>query len=164
MDDVWAHPFFADIRRWQRQYGYREANEPCPDRGNWLAPCLIRDHHATFLEMVRHHEPSPTDEDARTALSEPPRVPLETKRRAVEACRRSGIRICLVPTIVKGVNDDQVGPIFRFALENSDVINAIAYQPVAFTGRIARHELEARRYTVGDLASAIGARTATCSS
>jgi uncharacterized radical SAM superfamily Fe-S cluster-containing enzyme len=84
---------------------------------------------------------------------------LETKRRAVEACRRAGIRICLVPTIVKGVNDDQVGPIFRFAVDNSDVINAIAYQPVAFTGRIARHELEAKRYTLGDLAAAIARET-----
>jgi hypothetical protein len=37
---------------------------------------------------------------------------LATKRAAVEACRRAGIRICLVPTIVKGVNDDQVGLIF----------------------------------------------------
>jgi uncharacterized radical SAM superfamily Fe-S cluster-containing enzyme len=84
---------------------------------------------------------------------------LETKRAAVEACRRADIRICLVPTIVKGVNDDQVGPILRFAVENSDVINAIAYQPVSFTGRIARHELEAKRYTLGDLAAAIAAET-----
>ncbi len=79
---------------------------------------------------------------------------LETKRRAVEACRRAGMRICLVPTIVRGVNDDQVGPIFRFAVENSDVINAIAYQPVAFTGRIARHE-----HTLGDLAAAVARET-----
>jgi len=79
----------------------------------------------------------------------------EAKLAAVEACRRAGIRICLVPTIVKGVNDDQVGPIFRFAALNSDIVNGIAYQPVAFTGRIARHELEARRYTLGDLAAAV---------
>ena len=46
LDEVWAHPFFAEIRGWQRDYGYREANEACPDCGNWLAPCIIRDHHA----------------------------------------------------------------------------------------------------------------------
>jgi uncharacterized radical SAM superfamily Fe-S cluster-containing enzyme len=84
---------------------------------------------------------------------------LESKRLAIEACRRAGIRICLVPTIVKGVNDDQVGPIFRFAVRNSDVVNAIAYQPVSFSGRIARHELDAKRYTLGDLAAAIAAET-----
>ena len=71
LDEVWAHPFFADIRSWQREYGYREANEPCPDCGNWLAPCIIRDHHSTFLELVRRHEPAPLDEDARAALADP---------------------------------------------------------------------------------------------
>jgi radical SAM protein with 4Fe4S-binding SPASM domain len=71
LDDVWAQPFFADIRRWQRDYGYRESNEPCPDCGNWLAPCIIRDHHADFMELVRRHEPAPADEDARAALVDP---------------------------------------------------------------------------------------------
>jgi uncharacterized radical SAM superfamily Fe-S cluster-containing enzyme len=80
---------------------------------------------------------------------------MQVKRAAIENCRANEIRICLVPTIVKGVNDDQVGPILRFAAANSDVINAIAYQPVSFTGRIARHELESKRYTLGDLARAI---------
>jgi len=70
LDEVWAHPFFADIRRWQRDYGYRESHEPCPDCGNWLAPCIIRDHHADFMELVRRHEPAPTDEDARAALDD----------------------------------------------------------------------------------------------
>ncbi len=71
IDDVWAHPFFADIRRWQCDYGYREKSEPCPDCGNWLAPCIIRDHHETFMEMVRKHQPTPTDEDAAAALADP---------------------------------------------------------------------------------------------
>jgi len=68
LDDVWAEPFFADIRRWQREYGYREANETCPECHNWLAPCLIRDHHVDFMELVRRHRPKPTDDDARAAL------------------------------------------------------------------------------------------------
>jgi uncharacterized radical SAM superfamily Fe-S cluster-containing enzyme len=80
---------------------------------------------------------------------------LDAKRRAVENCRRNDLRVCLVPTIIKGVNDDQVGPILEFAVENADVINAIAYQPVSFTGRIARRELETKRYTLGDLAEDI---------
>jgi MoaA/NifB/PqqE/SkfB family radical SAM enzyme len=71
LDDVWRHPFFAEIRNWQREYGYREVNEPCPDCGNWLAPCIIRDHHSTFRELVRRHQPAPTDEDARAALTDP---------------------------------------------------------------------------------------------
>ena len=77
---------------------------------------------------------------------------LETKLRAIENCRATGMKVCLVPTIVRTVNDDQVAKIFRFAVENADVISAISYQPVAFTGRISHRELEQQRYTLGDLA------------
>jgi radical SAM protein with 4Fe4S-binding SPASM domain len=71
LDEVWSHPFFADIRKWQRAYGYREATERCPDCRNWIAPCLIRDHHSDFVEIMGRHEARPTDEDAQAALSDP---------------------------------------------------------------------------------------------
>jgi uncharacterized radical SAM superfamily Fe-S cluster-containing enzyme len=84
---------------------------------------------------------------------------VETKLAAVENCRELGLKISLVPTIVKTVNDNQVGEIFHFAARNADVISSIAYQPVAFTGRIRRHELQKKRYTVGDLAHDLAAAT-----
>ena len=71
LDEVWGHPFFADIRRWQREYGYRESHESCPRCGNWIAPCLIRDHHADFRRIMAAHEVRPTDDDARAALEDP---------------------------------------------------------------------------------------------
>lgn len=81
----------------------------------------------------------------------------EKKLAAIENCRKIGMKICLVPTIVRGINDDQVGPIFHFAVQNIDVISAISYQPVSFTGRISLDELERNRYTLGDLGRAIAA-------
>jgi uncharacterized radical SAM superfamily Fe-S cluster-containing enzyme len=77
---------------------------------------------------------------------------LEMKLACLENCHKFGMKICLVPTVVKGENDDQVGEIFRFAVDNIEVISAISYQPVAFTGRISRRDLDAKRYTLGDLA------------
>ncbi len=68
LNDVWAEPFFASIRAWQRAYGYKEnylSDEHC---GNRIMPCPIRDHHAEFQRMVMEHEPDPTDENARDAL------------------------------------------------------------------------------------------------
>ena len=76
----------------------------------------------------------------------------EKKLAAIENCRRTGMKICLVPTIVKGVTDDQVGRILQFAIDNIDVISGISYQPVSFTGRISSEELSQMRYTLGDLA------------
>lgn len=74
------------------------------------------------------------------------------KKKAVENIRKAGMKICLVPTIVNNVNNDQVGNILRFAIENSDVISAISYQPVALTGRIDREERLKKRYTTSHLA------------
>ena len=65
------------------------------------------------------------------------------------------MKICFVPTIVKGVNDHQIGDIIRLAIENIDVVSAISFQPVAFTGRIARHELSRKRFTLSDFAHAV---------
>ncbi|NLX03868.1 MAG: radical SAM protein [Phycisphaerae bacterium] len=77
---------------------------------------------------------------------------MEVKLAAIENARKFDMKVCLVPTIVRGENDDQVGKILRFAAENADVISGISYQPVSFTGRIDRSELHRKRYTLGDLA------------
>ena len=59
----------------------------------------------------------------------------EVKLRAIEALHAAGIDVCLVVTIVNGVNNDQVGPIIKFALENCDKVSFVSFQPVSFTGR-----------------------------
>ncbi len=71
LDDVWEDPFFAGIRRWQRAYGYRENGEKRGATENWLAPCLIRDHHADFMKLVDDHQPKPTSDEAGQALLDP---------------------------------------------------------------------------------------------
>jgi len=81
----------------------------------------------------------------------------EKKLAVIENCRATGMKICLVPTVLKGINDNQVGEILRFAIANIDVISAISYQPVSFTGRTSPQERSARRYTLGDLAHDIAA-------
>jgi MoaA/NifB/PqqE/SkfB family radical SAM enzyme len=63
LNDVWANPFFADIRGWQESY--------MQSKGNWLAPCLNRDHHAVLNHLIAKHEPEPIDESAREALIDP---------------------------------------------------------------------------------------------
>jgi tetraether lipid synthase len=56
---------------------------------------------------------------------------------------------------VRGVNDDQVGQVVRFAIENADKITVVSFQPVSFTGRdegISDDERRAKRYTLSHLA------------
>src|SRR6185295_19060806 len=79
----------------------------------------------------------------------------DVKLRAIENLYAAGIDVCLVVTIVKTVNDDQVGPIVKFAVQNCDKISFVSFQPVSFTGRdedISDAERYAKRYTLSHLA------------
>jgi uncharacterized radical SAM superfamily Fe-S cluster-containing enzyme len=79
----------------------------------------------------------------------------DVKLRAIENLSAAGIDVCLVVTIVNTVNDDQVGPIVKFALQNCEKISFVSFQPVAFTGRdeeIGDEERRAKRYTLSHLA------------
>ena len=84
---------------------------------------------------------------------------LDTKMKVIENCRATGMKIVFVPTIVKGLNDHQIGDIVRVAIENIDTVSGISFQPVAFTGRIAKHELLAKRFTLADLARCVSEQT-----
>jgi hypothetical protein len=79
----------------------------------------------------------------------------EVKLRAIENLHAAGIDVVLVVTVLKGVNDDQVGQVVRFAVENADKITVVSFQPVSFTGRdedIGDEERRAKRYTLSHLA------------
>src|SRR5881398_252994 len=56
----------------------------------------------------------------------------DVKLRAINNLHEAGVDIILVTTLVNGVNNDQVGTIIRFALENPKKISFIAFQPVSF--------------------------------
>ncbi|MCU0722555.1 MAG: radical SAM protein [Planctomycetes bacterium] len=85
---------------------------------------------------------------------------LEAKMKVLEAVRRAGgMNVILVPTVVRGINDAEVGPILKFAFANVNLITGVSFQPVAITGRISRERREALRYTLPDLADAVEAQT-----
>ena len=82
------------------------------------------------------------------------------KKKVIENCRKLGFSgVVLVPTVAKGVNDNQIGNILDYAKENSDVVSGIIFQPVSLTGRISFEELMDIRYTTSDLKDAINKHT-----
>jgi uncharacterized radical SAM superfamily Fe-S cluster-containing enzyme len=84
---------------------------------------------------------------------------MDTKRKVIENARKVGLRVVLVPVLVKGVNDHQVGDIIRFAVQNVDVIVGISFQPVCFTGRINERNRMEKRYTMTHLAMDVEKQT-----
>lgn len=67
---------------------------------------------------------------------------------ALENCRAARMGVVLVPTIVRSVNDQELGDIVRFGASNMDVIRGINFQPVSLVGRVPRRERERMRITI----------------
>jgi uncharacterized radical SAM superfamily Fe-S cluster-containing enzyme len=79
----------------------------------------------------------------------------DVKMRAINNLHEAGVEIVLVTTLVNGINNDQVGSIIRFALDNPKKIAFLSFQPVSFTGRdeeITPQRRLQQRYTLSHLA------------
>src|SRR6187455_1322730 len=79
----------------------------------------------------------------------------DVKLRAIENLWSAGVDIVPVITIVNGVNNEQVGRVVEFALDNPKKINFLSFQPVSFTGRdeeVTPERRAAQRYTLSHLA------------
>jgi uncharacterized radical SAM superfamily Fe-S cluster-containing enzyme len=86
----------------------------------------------------------------------------DVKLRAIENLWRAGVDIVPVTTIVNGVNNEQVGRIIQFALDNPKKISFLSFQPVSFTGRdeeITDERRHAQRYTLSHLAHDVKTQT-----
>jgi len=86
----------------------------------------------------------------------------DVKLRAIENLWKAGVEIVPVTTIVNGVNNEQVGRIIQFALDNPKRISFLSFQPVSFTGRdeeITDERRQAQRYTLSHLAHDVKKQT-----
>ena len=78
----------------------------------------------------------------------------DAKVRAIEELAAAGISVVLVVTVMRGINDDQVGPIVQFAVDNADKVTVVSFQPLSFTGAdedVGDEVRQAKRYTLSHL-------------
>lgn len=87
------------------------------------------------------------------------RALLREKLRAMEHCTAAGLGIVLVPTIVAGVNTDNVGEILKLAMEHAPAVRGVHFQPAAYFGRHPEPPDAAKRFTLPDLMRAIEQQT-----
>jgi uncharacterized radical SAM superfamily Fe-S cluster-containing enzyme len=86
----------------------------------------------------------------------------DVKLRAIENLHKAGVDIVLVITLINGVNNEQVGRIIEFALDNPKKISFLSFQPVSFTGRdeeVSPERRAAQRYTLAHLAHDVKKQT-----
>jgi uncharacterized radical SAM superfamily Fe-S cluster-containing enzyme len=78
----------------------------------------------------------------------------DVKLKAIENLASVGIKVTLVTTIVNTINNDAIGDIVKFAAQNIDKVQTIAFQPVSFTGRdedISDRDRIQQRYTLAGM-------------
>ena len=80
---------------------------------------------------------------------------LPDKLQAIENCRKAGLGVVLVPTLVKGINDHQVGDIIKFAFDHGENVYGVNFQPVSFAGRTPADHVEEQRITIPDFVNII---------
>ncbi|MCS7143046.1 MAG: radical SAM protein, partial [Aigarchaeota archaeon] len=68
----------------------------------------------------------------------------------IENAKKLKVGIVLVPTVIKSVNDHELGDIIRFGFKNIEVVRAVNFQPVSLTGRMPKREREKYRITIPD--------------
>ena len=76
---------------------------------------------------------------------------LELKKEAIRVCSEAGIGVTLVPTVVKGVNEKNLGDLIRFAVSRSPGVRGVHFQPVSWFGRYPGIPDKEDRYTLDQL-------------
>ncbi|WP_342676169.1 tetraether lipid synthase Tes [Methanofollis sp. UBA420] len=84
---------------------------------------------------------------------------LQASLNAVKNCAKVGLGVVLVPTIINGRNDHEIGAILGFAADRVQVVRGVNFQPVAFTGAASEDDIKRERITIPDLAEKIEEQT-----
>ena len=76
---------------------------------------------------------------------------LEQKKDAIRVCSALRLGVTLVPTVVRGINDGNLGEIIAFAREQSPAVRGVHFQPVSYFGRYPEQPADEDRYTLDRL-------------
>ncbi|EHJ48624.1 Radical SAM domain protein [Solidesulfovibrio carbinoliphilus subsp. oakridgensis] len=84
---------------------------------------------------------------------------LAEKLAAIDRCVAAGLGVVLVPTIVPGVNDGQLGDIVRLARSRAPGVRGVHFQPASSFGRYPWESGAGERVTLPDLMRGLEAQT-----
>jgi uncharacterized radical SAM superfamily Fe-S cluster-containing enzyme len=133
-----THPEILEILRYSGEAGVRYPmlntnglRLADPDFARAVADTVPTGSSAVGLPAIYLQFDGVTDDVYETLRGEPL---LDRKLQAIDNCRENGMSVVLVPTVVRDVNDHQLGAILEFALSDP-AIKGVNYQPAAMVGR-----------------------------
>ena len=80
-------------------------------------------------------------------------------QQAVDNCAKAGIGVVLVPTVIGGINDHELGDIIRYAVGNIGKVRSVNFQPVSLVGRMPEALRKKQRITIPGAIKRIEAQT-----
>jgi uncharacterized radical SAM superfamily Fe-S cluster-containing enzyme len=87
------------------------------------------------------------------------RALVDRKQAAIENCIEQGVGVVLVPTLVPGVNVDDIGDIIGFALQYAPAVRGVHFQPISYFGRYPAAPHDCDRITIPEVIRAIETQT-----
>src|SRR6201998_69859 len=145
-------PFFLDAVRYARQVGYNSVQAATNGIEFAKSPEFCRKAGEAGLRYAYlQFDGIGNEPNSHRAIGNL----FDVKLRAIHNLHEAGAGIVPVTTIVNGINNEQVGRIIQFALDNPKTISFLSFQPVSFTGRdeeITDDRRQAQRYTLSHLA------------
>ena len=152
------HPYFLDAVRYARKIGYNSVQAAT----NGIEFAKSKEFSRKAFEAGMRYAYLQFDGIGNDANSHRQVGNLfDVKLRAIENMHEAGIEIVLVVTIVNNLNNDQVGSVVKFAMENPKKISFVSFQPVSFTGRdedITPERRMKQRYTLSHLAQDVSSQ------
>jgi uncharacterized radical SAM superfamily Fe-S cluster-containing enzyme len=80
-------------------------------------------------------------------------------KKAIGNLQDVGLGCVLVPTVIRGKNDGELGAIIKYAADHISVVRGVNFQPVAFTGAASDDDINKSRITIPEVLTAIETQT-----
>ncbi len=87
------------------------------------------------------------------------RALLVEKLAVIAQCRQAGVGVVLVPTLIPGINTQDIGNIIRMGLDGMPTVRGVHFQPISYFGRYPTSPDDDTRITLPEVMQAIEAQT-----
>jgi len=87
---------------------------------------------------------------------------LAEKQTAIANCAKEELGVVLVPTLVPGVNTQDIGNIIQYAIENIPAVRGVHFQPISYFGRYPEAPSDQDRITIPEVIRQIAKQTGEC--